>query len=114
MILLNLLIIQQRQHDIDRENVEIERLQRQYPNQPLPIDVIFDINVDNIDNDNHNNLDNDQNDVDDYWRRRNLRYQEQLQAIEALNAQLQPNQEIPFEVIDDQNPDVDENNNYIY
>ena len=97
MILLNLLIIQQRQHDIDRENVEIERLQRQYPNQPLPIDVIFDINVDNIDNDNHNNLDNDQNDdpnpideedIDDYWRRRNLRYQEQRQAIDAFNSQL--------------------------
>ncbi|KAH9416496.1 hypothetical protein DERP_014545 [Dermatophagoides pteronyssinus] len=65
--------------------------------QPLSIDDIFDINVDNIDNNNHDNQDNDQNndqnpideaEIDDYWRRRNLRYQEQRQAIDAFNSQL--------------------------
>ena len=65
--------------------------------QPLSIDDIFDINVDNIDNNNHDIQDNDQNDdqnpideeeIDDYWRRRNLRYQEQRQAIDAFNSQL--------------------------
>ncbi|KAH9427057.1 hypothetical protein DERP_014316 [Dermatophagoides pteronyssinus] len=102
---------QKRQHDIDRENVEIERLQRQFPDQPLSIDIIFDINVDNDQNNQGNDQNNDQNPIDDeideYWRRRNLRYEEQQQAIDAFNAQLQQqgNQEIPFEIIDEQIPE---------
>ena len=96
-------------------------MQRQFPDQPLSIDIIFDINVDNNDQNNQgNDKNNNQNQIDDeideYWRRRNLRYQEQQQAIDAFNAQLQQqgNQEIPFEMIDEQIPEVDENNNNIY
>ena len=100
-------------------------MQQQQNDRPLSIDDIFDINIDNIQNNNDDNQDNDQNndqnliddqEIDDYWRRRNLQYQEQRQAIDAYNAQLQPrpNQAIPFELIDDLNPDVDENNNNIF
>ena len=103
---------EERRNAVDRENEMIFRLQRQQPNRPLPIDEIFDIDINN----NQNDIQTEQNtiseaEVDAYWMRRIRHYQQRQREIDEYNNHLQPqpNQPIPFEVID--SLDVDENNN---